>query len=116
MVELICDFRIMLLHLHFFIFLFILQSGYVMHHPLMKSKEQQLENPDKCIQIINEVMEHASTNTFSQFILYFFSFIDACILRLGNKGFYGFLILLFFWVKTFVSASLVSSEECKIRC
>ena len=43
-----------------------------MHHPLMKSKEQQLENPDKCIQIINEVMEHASTNTLSEFILYFF--------------------------------------------
>ena len=70
MVELIYDFRIMLLH-HFFFF-FFLQSGYVMHYPLMKSKEQQLENPDKCIHIINEVMEHASTNTLSQFILYFF--------------------------------------------
>ena len=69
MVELICDFRIMLLHLFFF---FLAQSGYVMHHPLMKSKEQQLENLDKCIQIINEVMEHASTNTLSEFILYFF--------------------------------------------
>ena len=68
MVELICDFRIMLLHLFF-----LVQSGYVMHHPLMKSKEQQLENPDKCIQIINEVMEHASTNTLSEFIFVFFS-------------------------------------------
>ena len=80
----------------------------------MKSKETQLEieNPDKCIQIINEVMVHASTNTVSQFILYIF-FIDAWKLWLGNKGFYGFLILIFFWVKNFVSASLVFSAECK---
>ena len=71
-----------------------------MHHPLMKSKEQQLEieNPNKCIQTINEVMVHASTNTLSQFILYIF-FIDAWKLRLGNKGFYGFLILIFFGLK-----------------
>ena len=88
-----------------------------MHHPLMKSKEQQLEieNPNKCIQTINEVMVHASTNTLSQFILYIF-FIDAWKLRLGNRGFYGFLILIFFWVKTIASASLVSSAECKMRC
>ena len=62
----------MTLGLCYCIFFFFLQSGYVMHHPLMKSKEQQLENPDKCIQIINEVMEHASTDTLSEFILYFF--------------------------------------------
>ena len=88
-----------------------------MHHPLMKSKEQQLEieNPNKCIQTINEVMVHASTNTLSQFILCIF-FIDAWKLRLGNKGFYGFLILIFSLVKTIVSASLVSSAECKMRC
>ena len=44
-----------------------------MHHPLMKIKEQQLENPDKCIQIINEVTERASTEKLSEFIFIFFS-------------------------------------------
>ena len=58
----------MLLHLFFF----LAQSGYVMHHPLMKSKEQQLENPDKCIQIINEVMEHASTKAIGESFVFFF--------------------------------------------
>ena len=44
-----------------------------MHHPLMKSKEQQLEieNPDRCIQIINEVMVHATTNIKSIHFVYF---------------------------------------------